>query len=531
MPEKPLRFYQRSQANGFDYPFFGEQNGRHFERILLRNGGNDFVRTMFRDGMIQSLLETTTLDRQRYSPAIMFLNGEYWGIHNYRDRLDENHLAIKYGVDEAELDLLERRFENSVIVAGDATHYNAMMSYVATHPMTVTANYDYIKTQIDIDNFIDYFAFNIYIGNTDWPWNNIKYWRVRTDSYEPDAPYGQDGRWRWLMFDADYGFGGDPNLGTLPGYEHATLGIVMNPSHVQAWSTVLFRALIKNPQFKAAFLARFADLMNTVFQPDWVVSRIDEMAATIAPEMEEHISRWGYPWAVSAWESEVAIMRRFARYRPARQWSHLSTTFSTSALPVTIDVLPSQHGRVQVNSVLVDASTPGIIPDTTGGGYLWMGSYARGYPVTLVAKAKPGSHFIQWLGLEGTSAAARATEDSITVTLTSALTVTAVFSHPVAVEQAIHPPSFSLFQNAPNPFNPSTTLRFGVPEEGKVRLAVFDMTGALVRTLVDEHVEAGMREVVWDGRDTNGREAASGTYVYRLKSRHGTLVRRMTLLR
>jgi WD40 repeat protein len=93
------------------------------------------------------------------------------------------------------------------------------------------------------------------------------------------------------------------------------------------------------------------------------------------------------------------------------------------------------------------------------------------------------------------------------------------------------PVPFSLAQNTPNPFNPSTTLRFGLPEAGHVRLAVYDVTGSVVRTLVDGHVEAGMREVAWDGRDANGREVASGVYVYRLTAKQGVVTRRMTLAR
>jgi hypothetical protein len=90
---------------------------------------------------------------------------------------------------------------------------------------------------------------------------------------------------------------------------------------------------------------------------------------------------------------------------------------------------------------------------------------------------------------------------------------------------------FSLAQNTPNPFNPSTTLHFSLPEAQHVRLAVYDVTGALTRTLVDRNVEAGMHEVVWDGRNTAGREVASGVYIYRLTGKQGVVTRRMTLLR
>jgi hypothetical protein len=93
------------------------------------------------------------------------------------------------------------------------------------------------------------------------------------------------------------------------------------------------------------------------------------------------------------------------------------------------------------------------------------------------------------------------------------------------------PVEFALAQNVPNPFNPQTTIRFSVPEGSPVRLAVFDVTGRLVRTLVDGDMAAGRHSIIWDGRDAVGRDVASGVFVCRLASAQGSLVRRMVLLR
>ena len=93
------------------------------------------------------------------------------------------------------------------------------------------------------------------------------------------------------------------------------------------------------------------------------------------------------------------------------------------------------------------------------------------------------------------------------------------------------PAVFSLAQNAPNPFNPATTLRFSVAEAGAVCLAVYDVNGRIVRTLVDENLSAGHHEGVWDARDNVGRTVASGVYVYRLTSGGNVAVRRLILVR
>jgi len=102
---------------------------------------------------------------------------------------------------------------------------------------------------------------------------------------------------------------------------------------------------------------------------------------------------------------------------------------------------------------------------------------------------------------------------------------------------AAQPLKLSLEQNAPNPFNPTTALRFSTPDAGVVSLAIYDVNGRLVRTLVAGPVEAGAHEVVWDGRDALGREVSSGVYLYRLTytgrtpSEQETTVRRMVLVR
>ncbi len=94
------------------------------------------------------------------------------------------------------------------------------------------------------------------------------------------------------------------------------------------------------------------------------------------------------------------------------------------------------------------------------------------------------------------------------------------------------PPRFALSPNAPNPFNPSTTIRYSLVDAGYVMLAVFDVNGRHMRTLVDGHVEAGSHTVEWGGRDEIGRDAASGVYFCRLTTTPDKVrVRKMVLVR
>ncbi|MGI0016237.1 MAG: FlgD immunoglobulin-like domain containing protein, partial [Nitrososphaera sp.] len=85
-----------------------------------------------------------------------------------------------------------------------------------------------------------------------------------------------------------------------------------------------------------------------------------------------------------------------------------------------------------------------------------------------------------------------------------------------AEELAQLPEKFALHQNHPNPFNPSTEIKYDLPEDGHVTLSIFNMVGQKVRTLVDEPKTVGYHNALWDGRDEAGKEVSSGVYLYRI---------------
>jgi len=100
-----------------------------------------------------------------------------------------------------------------------------------------------------------------------------------------------------------------------------------------------------------------------------------------------------------------------------------------------------------------------------------------------------------------------------------------------AADAPAPPDHYQLLQNVPNPFNPTTTIRFDLPARSRVTLTVFDVNGRLIRVLVDRDLDAGTRSVTWDGRDSMGRSAASGVYFYRLETPNYGESRKMILLK
>ncbi len=358
-PIKAMAVHARDKYGDdrIDYKFFNEKSINSFKNFLLRNSGNDWHSTMYRDAMIQTLLiGQMDIDYQSYRPSILYINGSYWGIHNIRELAGKDYPDANYGYDSDSIDYIKNDY---IIKAGDSLHYSQMIDFLENNGMSQKANYEYIKTQMDMNEYINYQIAQIYAGNHDWPGNNLRFWRPKT----------ADGKWRWIICDTDFGFGLYVN------YNENTLALATDSTQTAwpnpAWSTFLFRKLLKNDEFKSEFINRFIYHINTTFDPDRVINIIDSMKAIIAPEMPEDIQRWknecydycGIP-SLSAWETDIEIMREFARKRPQYMLQFLSDMFG---LGETADVIFSnKNGQISVNGypVTQDSSVYTCLKDS-----------------------------------------------------------------------------------------------------------------------------------------------------------------------
>ncbi len=182
---KSLTVYARSDYgdNDLSYKFFSNLPYTNYERLTLSNSGGDFKSTMFRDALNQDLCKELNPEKEAYQPSVVFVNGEYWGILNLRERYDDNYFKRVYNATAT--DFLTN---DAVPSEGDATNYNAMVSYLNSNSMAVPSNYNYIKTQLDPDSFTDYYISNIFFPNEDWPNNNLFCWRNKIAASNPSAP-------------------------------------------------------------------------------------------------------------------------------------------------------------------------------------------------------------------------------------------------------------------------------------------------------------------------------------------------------
>lgn len=327
----------------FQYDFFdgkskdkvNDNEVNQFSKILLRTSATEGKYSLFRDALIQGLVgKSMILDTQYSKPSIVYINGEYYGIHNIREAYDKSYISNYYKMDEDDVVIIKNPTGYAGIEVlegniGDEMHYDRIIAFIKEHNLKENINYDFIKTLMDIDNFIEYNILQIYCDNRDWPGNNVSVWRKRTQAYEPNTSYGHDGRWRWLVYDLDYG------LGLFTGEKAAQNNSLERAIQVNGpewpnppWSTLLLRSLLENNEFKNQFINTFADRLNTIFLPEVVVDRIEDMEEIYYPNIMNHISRWNlHENKVENWVTEVEKMKFFANERPKYVYQHMIDIF------------------------------------------------------------------------------------------------------------------------------------------------------------------------------------------------------------
>ncbi|MFC1694334.1 CotH kinase family protein, partial [Candidatus Latescibacterota bacterium] len=382
-PQKTLAIFARGKygSNTIDYQIFPDSPIREFKSFVLRNYGNDWENTLLRDPLSQDLIKTRDSDVQLYRPAVVYINGVYWGIHAVMEKQNEDYLASHHGVDSDNVDIMEAKspyeWNGFTVIEGDREHFDAMMNFITNQDITDSSNYEYIKTLMQVDNYIDYVTTEIYYGNTDWPHNNNKFWRPRT----------LNGRWRWLVFDLDYAF----ECKNWTPSSHNTLEFATDPSN-KPEAKLLLRKLLENSSFRNDFINRVADFMNSIFQPEFMLQRLLEMKKEIEPEIPNHIARWGDSQeraihSVEDWEKKLDVVEEYVVQRPQYVYTHYMERFGIQGTSnISLNISEPACGKIKINSLEIDD-------------FPWEGTYFQGVPVQIIALPNPGYRFAGWTGI------------------------------------------------------------------------------------------------------------------------------------
>lgn len=305
LPKKSLAcFFRESYGDGeITYPIFGEDSLDKYESFVLRSSGQDAFEAKMRDVVITSLVgDYTDVPVQQYKPVVVYLNGEYWGLHYIREKLNTHYVAAHYNMEPDEVfpDDLEGFYEKE---------YSALKTFVRTHDMSDPDNYAYVCSQIDIDNYIDFFVAQTWIANSDMM-GNVKFFK------------NAEGKWTWILYDTDLCF-----------YSAGVNRIEKNLDYTGTGGAdltcrVFAVRLLDNDEFRDKLLTRMAWQMNNIWTEENVVGRIDEIQSLIIGDMEKECTRWKRSY--NYWLESVETLRSFARRRNGYMLRHIQNYFGFS---------------------------------------------------------------------------------------------------------------------------------------------------------------------------------------------------------
>jgi len=416
--QKSFRLTAREEygSKHFDYPLIdglvtdsGAEPLERYKSFVLRNGGNDNCYCLIRDAFIQERVSDRSFATQDTQPAVVFINGEYWGLYTITEDYSDNYIQYNYGVDNKNVVMIKRG-ELEEGAEEDIELYNQLLADIEATDLSAAEGLEWLESRMDVQGLIDYLALSIYIHNDDGPFkdNNWRIWRARDT--DPTNEFA-DGRWRFMLYDTEY------SLGLYEdgrNYEADSLRAALESEWM--WGK-LFSRLMENEQFRARFVNTFMDLRNTAFEPDAAWDTFAAMGGGYLPYAPANYERNAPVW-VREWSDtngrfldEMGKVKYFVDRRYKFAGSMLETNLGLNPA-VTVTLLPGsgEGGTVTVNTASYDPAD-GIS----------RAEYYTEFPVTVTAVPDEGWVFAGW---EGDAAGC---EQSFVLELTDDFTMTALF--------------------------------------------------------------------------------------------------------
>jgi gliding motility-associated-like protein len=422
---------------GYDHTvqdaLFPERNRDDYDRLIFKAAANDNYPfsnggAHIRDAYVcqLSILGDLHLDERATRSCIVYLNGNYWGVYEVREKIDDTDYTSKYyNQERGQIDYLKTWggtwAEYDAAPAFNATNnWNTLRNFITTNNMAVQANYDYAISQYNHMSLIDYFILNGYTVCTDWLNWNTQWWR----GYNPN---GDARRWRYALWDNDATFGHYVNYTGVPSTAPTAdpcqtdgMGNVGGQGHIP-----ILNSLFDNPEFLADYVQRYAELTNGVFSCQYMLAVLDSMIAVIEPEMPRQIVRWG--GTMAEWQSNVQDLRNFILARCPEETSNtdiiegMEDCYDVTQQTLTVQI--SGPGSVMLEETSIDATNAP-----------YQGTFFSGNTVDLPIEiiAIPSgtgscSDFIQWVVVSGTAVFDDPMSDTTTLVIGSDAVIEAQF--------------------------------------------------------------------------------------------------------
>ncbi len=277
--------------NQFRYPIFESKQNLKLKSILLRSSGQDYYHSYMRDAFIHTLVaDCMDLDVEAYTPCSVFLNGNYWGLMNLRERHNDDYIYSNYGFDDEVKHSLD-----------ESSKYQRLKKY----NLNSDAANALIDSLFDISEFMNFTLTQIYCANTDWGSNNITFWSRPDDEY-----------WRVILYDTDEGFSNFGDKNNLDVISYAYKNSVIN-------------YLLGNDRVKNSLLSKAIVHLSTSFAPERVEHILDSLSSRIKNEALYYQNyRAKLQLSYSDWEKEIKKMHIFAQERPSNVFAHFKNYYS-----------------------------------------------------------------------------------------------------------------------------------------------------------------------------------------------------------
>ncbi len=371
------------------HPIFRTKDRPAYQRLIIKAAANDnypFDNTNgggchIIDAYVHSLSQIgdLRLDERSHESCVMYVNGEYWGVYDVREKVDDlDFTDYYYNQGQGEVDFIKtwggtwNEFDS-----GTAYEWGDLVDFITTNDMSDPDNYTYVKSVYNTGSLIDYFVLNSYVVTTDWLNWNTGWWRGKN-------PNGTKKKWRYILWDNDASFGQYINFTGVP--DTSPQADPCNPDNLndpggQGHVPVL-NALLDNEEFYNDYVSRFVDLSQSGLSCETMINHLDSLTDIIAPEMPRQVDRWGGTYAT--WESNVENLRNWILDRCAAINEGLIDCYEVDGpYPVTVQVMPPGAGWVEFNSLEITD-----LP--------WDGEYFGNLDVELIANAYGINVFSHW---------------------------------------------------------------------------------------------------------------------------------------
>jgi gliding motility-associated-like protein len=392
-PQKGVDFVVRDQYgynNEINHQIFPTTPRTKFQRFMLKAGASDNYPFTggsgggchLRDAYIQSLAENANMkvDLRRNDHCAVYINGQYWGLYEIREKMnDPDYTDYYWNQEEQDIDLLSYWGWLNVRF-GSSTDWYDLFSYIMGNDLSIQANYNQVETRLDIASVIDYMVINTWSVNSDWiNWNSM-WWRGRGT---PDV------KWKYSLWDMDNTFNLGQNFSGWPttnfdadpcALDATFLGpnIDADEGHLK-----IVDRLMANVEFKTRFVNRYAEMINTYLGCEYALAHFDSIVAHITPEMPQQIARWG--GTMAEWQSHLTFMRNqiIGRCEYIEENGIVDCYEVDGPHNLAFNVEPAGSGTIRFNELQ--------IPN-----YPWSGSYFGGIEGEIEASPITAYEFWYW---------------------------------------------------------------------------------------------------------------------------------------